>query len=129
MAVEMNRVLVKWTTRRWWWGDRKKSLERISEICLGILNELGWQKTELSLYFVGRRKAKRLNIDYRKQDYIPQVLSFPMSKKADADGWTRLGDVVICLEKLIQETKIQKEEVDKILYTWVKHGMAGLTAN
>jgi rRNA maturation RNase YbeY len=81
---------------------------------------------ELSILFVGREKAKKLNQTYRKMDYIPQVLGFPMSKTKDADGKVRLGDIVICTQKLKYEVKFQKKSLKKILDEWLVHGVENL---
>jgi rRNA maturation RNase YbeY len=81
---------------------------------------------ELSIYFVGRKKAKDLNINYRKMGYIPQVLGFPMSRKNDVDGKIRLGDIVICTQKLKYEVKFQKSNIEKVLYAWLIHGVENL---
>ena len=36
---------------------------------------------ELSLVFIGDTRARSLNQTYRKKNYIPDVLSFPLSKQ------------------------------------------------
>lgn len=84
------------------------------------------ENVELSVIFVGRKRAKELNIKYRQKDYIPQVLGFPMSKIADADGYVRLGDVVICTEKLKYEVKFLKKSREEILTEWMVHGVENL---
>lgn len=115
------------------WGlklDGRSSIvdRRIKELANMILIEKGYKENvELSIIFVGRNKAKRLNIEYRKKDYIPQVLGFPMSKKIDDDGFIRLGDIVICTQKLKYEVKFQKSTLKKILYDWLVHGVENLT--
>jgi rRNA maturation RNase YbeY len=81
---------------------------------------------ELSIYFVGRKKAKDLNIGYRQKDYIPQVLGFPMSLKKDVDGIIRPGDIVICTQKLKYEVGFQKSTLEKVLYDWLVHGVENL---
>jgi len=81
---------------------------------------------ELSLVFVGRKKAKELNMKYRRKDYIPQVLGFPMSKEPDGDGLIRLGDIVICTQKLKYEVKFQKTSLGKVLAEWMRHGVENL---
>lgn len=35
----------------------------------------------LSLVFIGKDKARKLNKQYRKKNYVPNVLSFPLSTK------------------------------------------------
>jgi probable rRNA maturation factor len=42
----------------------------------------------LSLTFIGPARAQKLNQDYRKKDYIPNVLSFPLDAKT--------GEIFIC---------------------------------
>lgn len=37
---------------------------------------------ELSLIFVGAKRAQTLNATYRNATYVPNVLSFPLTKKA-----------------------------------------------
>lgn len=84
------------------------------------------ENVELSVIFVGRKKAKELNIKYREKSYIPQVLGFPMSKVRDADGYIRLGDIVICSQKLKYECKFQKKSLEKIMDEWMQHGLDNL---
>ena len=81
---------------------------------------------ELSIVFVGKKKAKDLNIKYRKMDYIPQVLGFPMNEKVNKDGLKRLGDIVICTQKLKYEVEYQKSTLKKVLYEWLLHGVDNL---
>jgi rRNA maturation RNase YbeY len=93
------------------------------------LEYFGYNKKpyELSVIFVGRKKAKQLNQDYRKRDYIPQVLGFPMSKtEKDCDGIIRLGDIVICTEKLKYEVGFQKKGLEEVLEEWMIHGVENL---
>jgi rRNA maturation RNase YbeY len=90
------------------------------------LKEKKLNSVELSVVFVGRKRAKDLNIKYRNKTYIPQVLGFPMSREADADGIVRLGDVVICTQKLKYETGFQKKSPEKVLKEWMVHGVENL---
>ena len=100
---------------------------RIKELAKMALKEKGYKSdVELSIFFVGRKKAKDLNLNYRKMSYIPQVLGFPMSKKMDVDGKIRLGDIVICTQKLKYEVVFQKSNLDAVLYSWLIHGVENL---
>jgi rRNA maturation RNase YbeY len=106
------------------WGLDVNLVERLAK---KALKEKSFNKgVELSIYFVGKKKAKDLNISYRKMSYIPQVLGFPMSQKKDADGKIRLGDIVICSQKLKYEVKFQKSSLEKVLYEWLVHGIENL---
>lgn len=108
------------------WG---LSEERVLFLAEKELKKFGFERdTELSLLFVGRTRAKSLNQKYRKKDYIPQVLGFPMEKNKGADGIRRLGDVVICTQKLKYESRFQKRQIDGILGDWIRHGIENLLA-
>ncbi|HPD44688.1 MAG TPA: rRNA maturation RNase YbeY [Candidatus Woesebacteria bacterium] len=114
----MNKILIKHPKN---WGLSENLVRRIAQATLK-----GWDRVELSLVFVGRQKAKELNQQYRQMNYIPQVLSFPISKEKNADGWIRLGDIVICTEKLKYEAKFQHKSLTDILAFWLSHGVANL---
>lgn len=106
------------------WGLEE---EIIRKLVNRILVSKRYKKdTEISLYFVGRVKAKRLNIEYRQKEYIPQVLGFPMNRTKDEDGFIRLGDIVICTEKLKYEAKYFKKNINEILDDWLVHGIDNL---
>jgi len=90
------------------------------------LREAEQKETELSLLFVGRKRACDLNKKYRKMSYVPQVLSFPMKAEKDKDGRVRIGDMVICTEKLKYEKIFLKKDLYEVLESWLKHGMEGL---
>lgn len=102
----------------------------VKKIARKVLKERGFgDEVELSIYFVGVKRAKKLNQCYRKMDYIPQVLGFPMSTLPDVDGKIRLGDIVICTQKLKYEVKFQKSSLEKILADWLRHGLDNLLKN
>jgi probable rRNA maturation factor len=106
------------------WGLDEVLVEKLAK---KVLIEKGYKgNVELSIIFVGRSRAKKLNVEYREKDYIPQVLGFPMSKKVDEDGIIRLGDIVICTQKLKYEVKYQKSTLEKVLYEWLIHGVENL---
>ena len=75
---------------------------------------------------MGKKRAKELNIKFRQKDYIPQVLGFPMSREADSDGYIRLGDIVICTQKLKYEEVFLKKKRGQILTEWLVHGVENL---
>lgn len=108
----------------WNWGLDEVLVRKVAK---RVLKERGFgNEVELSIYFVGVKKAKKLNQCYRKMDYIPQVLGFPMSIVPDVDGKIRLGDIVICTQKLKYEVKFQKSSLEKVLVDWLRHGLDNL---
>ncbi len=100
--------------------------EMVRDSAISALKKKKMQSVELSVVFVGRKKAKELNINYRNKDYIPQVLGFPMTREADDDGMIRLGDVVICTQKLKYETVFQNKSLKDVLDEWMIHGVENL---
>lgn len=104
-------------------------VDLVEKLAKKALKHFGYDKWpyELSVFFVGRGKAKKLNQDYRNKDYIPQVLGFPMSRtEKDEDGIIRLGDIVICTQKLKYEAVFQNKSVEKVLEEWLVHGVENL---
>ncbi len=116
-----NKILIKHPEN---WGlDESLVLKKASK----ALEYFGLKKNiELSLVFVGKRKAKQLNITYRQKDYIPQVLGFPMDREKSSDGYIKLGDIVICTQKLKYEVTFQKSNLEKVLEEWMIHGVENL---
>jgi len=64
--------------------------QEIKEAVLG-------KKYQLSLNFVGTKRAQKLNTTYRKKDYIPNVLSFPLSETQ--------GEIYLCPKISYPEAK------------------------
>lgn len=119
--VKRNSILIKHPIN---WGlsedmVRKQALKalKLKKLDKGI---------ELSVIFVGKKKAKDLNISFRHKDYIPQVLGFPLSREPDEDGIVRLGDIVICTQKLKYEVEFQRSSLEKIMLAWLVHGVENL---
>lgn len=101
-------------------------LKKIRQKAKEILTSFGLSdNVELSLYFVGTRKAKELNQTYRKMDYIPEVLSFSMNEEGP-DGILRLGDVVICFPKARDLAAKRSRMVEEIIAELLEHGIKNL---
>lgn len=78
---------------------------------------------EVGIIIADKIVAKKLNWDYRRRDYVPQVLTFPNNCEADPDGVTRIGDVVICGPLLAKEGK---ENLEQLACEWLEHGFKSL---
>lgn len=115
-------ILIKYPKN---WGLQSRVVEKYA---IKALKHFGYaeKEVELSIIFVGRKKAKALNIKYRQKNYIPQVLGFPMSKEVDVDGLIHLGDIVICTQKLKYESVFLKKNIDEVLGEWLVHGVENL---
>lgn len=116
----MNEVLIKHNKN---WGLSEDLVKRKA---LEALRFYKLNNVELSICFVGRKKARELNIEYRQKDYYPQVLEFPMSKEPDKDGKIRLGDIVVCTQKLKYEVIYMRKTVEIILDEWMKYAVGNL---
>ncbi|MFH1561048.1 MAG: rRNA maturation RNase YbeY [Patescibacteria group bacterium] len=91
-----------------------------------VLTESGLSDNlELSVVFVGKRKAKQLNQDYRQMDYIPEVLAFPLNEKSP-EGTLMMGDLVICFPEARRQAMARDRMVDEIIFELLTHGINNL---
>jgi probable rRNA maturation factor len=79
-----------------------------------IKNEILKEKYSLSVNFVSPKIAQNLNIKYRSKDYIPNILSFPLSKNE--------GEIFICLSIVKKEAKNFSLSYKQFLTLLVVHG-------
>ena len=62
-----------------------------------IKNDILGSDYTLSLVFIGSTRARRLNIEHRSKEYVPNVLSFPLDEKS--------GEIYITPEVARREAK------------------------
>ena len=82
-------------------------IQKIKDYTLG-------QKYSLNVNFVSPKEAQKLNIDYRQKDYIPNILSFPLSKDE--------GEIFICLSVARREAKKFSLTYKEFLTLLLVHG-------
>ncbi|MCA9357370.1 rRNA maturation RNase YbeY [Candidatus Nomurabacteria bacterium] len=75
-------------------------------------------KYELSLAFVGKARAAKLNLDYRQKTYTPNVLSFPLTESA--------GEIIICPQVAKNEAKQHNLSIDGYIAFLFIHGLLHL---
>ncbi len=92
----------------------KALFSNIQKIKKDILGE----KYFLSVNFVSPIIAQKLNIDYRQKDYIPNILSFPLSKQE--------GEIFICLSIVRKEAKKFSMSYREFLIFIIIHGVLHL---
>jgi rRNA maturation RNase YbeY len=68
----------------------------------------------LSLAFVGERRARSLNLRYRGKTYIPNVLSFPLSRTE--------GEIVICMTQARREYRAFETSFTEFVLQLYIHG-------
>lgn len=73
---------------------------------------------ELSLSFVGATRAQAFNKKYRKKEYIPNVLSFPLTEE--------VGEIIICPQVAKREAKKFNLSVDGYIAYLFIHGLVHL---
>jgi len=83
---------------------------RIQKIQKDILGE----NYNLAINFVSPSIAQNLNIQYRKKDYIPNILSFPLSENN--------GEIFICLSVARKEAKKFSLSYKNFLTLLIVHG-------
>ncbi|MBC7981665.1 rRNA maturation RNase YbeY [Candidatus Parcubacteria bacterium] len=75
------------------------------------------KKYDLSIYFVGQDKILSINKQYRKKDYVTDILSFP---------YEDFGEIYICLDKANQKSKLFNTTAENYLNYLFVHGMTHL---
>lgn len=80
----------------------------------GILGK----RYDLSLVFVGSKRAKRINVENRNKNYTPNVLSFPLDKSA--------GEIIITPEVAKKEALLRGMSVRSYTGFLFIHGLLHL---
>ncbi|MDC0390854.1 rRNA maturation RNase YbeY [Candidatus Thioglobus sp.] len=86
-----------------------------------VLDELNVSDSELLVRFVDKPEIQHLNKTYRHQDKTTNVLSFPSDLPIEIEE-AILGDVVICVEVVTQEAKMQQKTFNNHLIHMAIHG-------
>ncbi len=84
-----------------------------------IKDEILGKNYDLNIYFVGERKIKSVNQEYRKKDYVTDILSFPYLDD-------NFGEIYICLNKVVQKAKLFNTTAENYLQYLFVHGMTHL---
>ena len=88
-----------------------------------FLEKIGLDNVEVSLNFVGQRKMRQLNRQFRNWDEVSNILSFPQQESRNLEGILLLGDVVICYPKAQEEAIACQKTIDEAIWDLVKHGL------
>lgn len=85
-------------------------------------------EAEVSVALIGEREAKRLSTQFLKEDppLVHNVLSFSEIDVGHfifpPDGITRLGEIVICYPKLVEESKQEGVLIERKAKELLEHG-------
>lgn len=80
--------------------------------------KLGFLQWSLSIVFVGTRRMRALNKKYLKHDYVTDVLTFDLGKKA--------GEIIICPHMAWVHARGQRTSTDSEIILYVIHGILHL---
>ncbi|MBC8585034.1 rRNA maturation RNase YbeY [Youxingia wuxianensis] len=96
-----------------------------------LLSENFHQNAEVSVSFVNNEQIRELNNEYRQKDAPTDVLSFPLGQDGVYDknmetGAIMLGDIVISVEKAIEQAKIYGHSLQREIGFLTVHSMLHL---
>ena len=81
---------------------------------------------EVSVSFVDNTEIRELNREYRSMDKETDVLSFPMEDDFFLEGPTLLGDIIISLEKALEQSEDFGHSLDREIAYLTVHSMLHL---
>lgn len=108
-------------------GLRRTSLRlpAIRNLVERILSAAGESKATLSIEFIGDRRMRRLNAQYRGRDMTTDVLAFAM-REAPGPHSVLLGDVVISVPRAAKQAAEHGHPVERELAVLLIHGILHL---
>lgn len=75
------------------------------------------EDAEVSISFVDNKEIRKLNKEYRGRDIPTDVISFPLGENGTydkgPDGMNMLGDVVISLEKAVEQAEMYRHSLQR----------------
>lgn len=104
----------------------------VRRICNSVLiHENFKHSADVSVVFVDNDYIQSLNKQYRGKDVPTDMLSFPATKGDDYEinpetGAKILGDIIISLEKALEEAKVYVVPVQNIIMRWTAHSLLHL---
>ena len=92
-----------------------------------VLKDLACNDGELSILFTDDTYISQLNERYRGIDGPTNVLAFPMSEPGSPeDNSGMLGDIVVSLDRAVQESEDLGESLEETVYRLLIHGLLHL---
>jgi len=106
--------------------DRKRSVRitRIQKILKFAMKKLELDQHEVHVTLLKDTSIQELNLQYRKKNYVPDVLSFEQGEMID--GFFFLGDVLISPKKAQLQAKENRHRVKDELAILSLHGLLHL---
>jgi rRNA maturation RNase YbeY len=85
---------------------------------LELKDKILGKRYTLSISFVPPKVAQELNVKHRNKDYIPNTLSFPLTKTT--------GEIILCLSAIKKEYKTFDMRYEQYLLYIIIHSMLHL---
>lgn len=104
----------------------------VRRVCNSILtHEKFNHSADVSIVFVDNDYIQSLNKQYRGNDAPTDMLSFPATKDGDYEinpetGSKILGDIILSVEKAMEEAKIYFLPIQEIIIRWTAHSLLHL---
>ncbi|WP_101911132.1 rRNA maturation RNase YbeY [Marasmitruncus massiliensis] len=104
----------------------------IRRCCHAVLNAEDFNDSaEVSVSFVTNEQIRQLNAEFRGKDMPTDVLSFPLGENGVYDrnmetGALMLGDIVISIEKAVEQAKIYGHTLQREIGFLTVHSMLHL---
>lgn len=101
--------------------------KRLTDISETLLNDFFDTIPEFSLSFVDPEEIQQLNHQYRAQNEITDVLSFPSGGEVDPEsGIEYLGDILICIQRAAEQAVNSKHPLANEIELLLIHGLLHL---
>ena len=111
------------------WYQADEWQEKLSEVIKTSLNFIQWNfQSEISVLLTSSEHSRQLNYTYRGKDFSTNVLSFPSFEPEELhllgkqQSSVILGDIVLSLETVLQESKEQNKPFLNHLMHLLIHG-------
>ena len=102
-------------------ADRLIDEKNLAQTLDQVLIDLGQGAAELLIRLVDKAEIQQLNHTYRHKNQTTNVLSFPSDLPIEINE-AILGDVVICVDVVKEEAKVQNKAFDDHLIHMAIHG-------
>ena len=87
---------------------------------------------EVGVNFVGRRKMKELNAQFRGEKKACCLLTFPLERGVRGgfvnppDGILRLGDIVLCYPEIVKKAVEENVLLEEKIREFIEYGLKNL---
>ena len=104
--------------------------KRVLNLAQAVLDCIGESSADMSVSFVGDRRMRRLNRQYRHKDRSTDVLAFAFREARAPHRFNRsaahLGDVVIALSTARRQARAAHRSLDEEIVALLIHGVLHL---